>query len=820
MTGQNRSQPNILGGDVDPAAEIREQIVQFVDDKAVVRDTLPNAHVQTNFDVVSSTDFRNHSVVDFLERPQALTEITWSTTQPAGTVIVDYIVPDVLFSQMITEKLSGFGAFSASVEFRVQINPHPFLMGILVLFQYPHESIIGSSRRTALLSAIDKILYLPHTKFDISKSSEAVIDIPYVSAQNMYDLTTGNYPWSRFGIMVYSPLNALAATTLDLQIWCRFKDVKLGPPTFSIMAPVGSTSDLVEQVGPEDNGPLSRPISEIGTGLSAFSRAVPSLPTISSIAETVGRAAPGLARILSSFGFSKPLDTAKPMQVLARPTAYTANADGVDASHSLSFVFDNKIPLQGHFAGSSSDELDLKYVLSVPNYIASGSYTTTSAGTVLFETFLSPTWRSESFNFGTSTAVVDVPQPTNLAYVSSWFANWRGSFVFTIRFAKCDYVSGRLAVIYSPFARINALEPVTRMDYSYKYIIDLRENTEFTFTVPYFAESDHLLVNPAFNPLTDPPPTAANYGVHSGWLGIVPLTNLQRSSALIPNSINFVVEVRAGHDFELANPTAYYWNPIVRYTSSVTEQLEEQVGDPVQAPGIRDTRTNVLQSTTDPQDITGIDRNHSAVPIKTVECFGEKVTSLREFIRRFMWSYQANTFFPPNRFLALGPPEVSVTGTAASPSFGYLLTGATVAVPDFLSIICPMYAFYTGGLNMKVYAASGTRLISCKLRAPLFTSSIAIPSAYETPTTKPIAEFSIPYYARSPKGPVTYQGDTSQTQSVYGSRDGVLINVDQSTTAPTYWVGHSTKDDFNLGYFLGPPLCADYTYINPVEILP
>lgn len=499
----------------------------------------------------------------------------------------------------------------------------------------------------------------------------------------------------------------------------------------------------------------------------------------------------GLGMILAALGLSKPLDTEKQREVVIRTAPKMANVDGNDSAMPLSYRFDNQIPMQNSFAGTAVDEMSMKYLLSMPNYIYTGNYTTSSLGKVIFSTQLTPTWLSKDFYLPASPTDVKVRQPTLLSYIAKPFRYWRGGFVFTIRFIKCDYVSGRLAVVYSPFALPVGNEAFNRSEYAYKLIIDLRENTEFTFTVPYMRDTDFMNVVPGSDPLTD----AYDSDTNSGYLGIIPLTNLQVSSALLPNNIDFVVEVRAASDFEFVAPINGVPSPVLQ--NSAPPKYKVQSGEPIQAPGIRDTRMESLESTQDPPSIIG--KPLQALR-KSLVCCGEEIISIRDFIKRFDWAGIADNSHNP--FSLLTVPVLFSSGATDNLGLKYdKLKGIDGRGTQHVMYWAALYGFFTGGLNLKYFGNNLNSYTMFKIPGG------GLPTAIEFSSLKPINEISVPYYSRVQYNPLNVDFPLFPDPNI-----GILSDGKPAVAA----IGLSAKDDLRFGYLLGPPIVVDAIYTRHV----
>nr|3NAP_B Chain B, Capsid protein [Triatoma virus]5L7O_B Chain B, Capsid protein [Triatoma virus] len=235
-TFEQRSQEKVQAGEINESIEFRNQITTFVHDNPIITEQLIGDSPQPSGDVRSVSDARTHSIIDFLERPQFIGSFLWNTSDIENKEIFSLKLPDALMSPMIREKLSGFTSFSASTVFHIQVNAHPFQCGRLVLAAVPVPDILPLHRLNMLSFDVSNVITLPHVQLDISKETEVLLKIPYVSPFVQYDLVTKFTPWAAFLAHVYAPLNTPSAASLQVNVFAHFEDIKLGFPTSAIVA--------------------------------------------------------------------------------------------------------------------------------------------------------------------------------------------------------------------------------------------------------------------------------------------------------------------------------------------------------------------------------------------------------------------------------------------------------------------------------------------------------------------------------------------------------------------------------------------------------
>lgn len=733
-------------------------------------------------EVISATDLDTHSVISYLKRPRVVAQFDWSSTDPADKIIWTSQIPTLLLDNMNLQKLDGFGTFSATTVLTFQVNSQPFQQGLLLLQSRPSDDILGTRGQWCDANCTNAML-LPSRIFDISTTTEVQIRIPYNSPLQEYNLISGQWPWATFNVFVLTPFNVISTSSIKITVFGHYENIHLGAPT---TMPVKAAA----QVGTEALGPVSAVTKQISGVTSFLSEAASShMPGLSGILNKGTVISDAVTSILSALGWSKPLTETQPHSVLLRPAQHTGTADGTDNSLPLSLVHNNKINFKENFGGSDADECSLDYILKLPNLIYRGVYgINNNPGDVLFKTLLSPSW------FVTTTASNPFKTyATNITYWASTCKYWRGGFKFTIRFARCNYVSGRLQVVYSPYSDNTSTSDVSRSAYAYKLILDLREQTEFTFLVPYIAtthykefpnndDSDNTYYQWDSLDLKQDDP---NHKYSAGTLSLQVLTPLQANQTILPPTIDFIVDVAAADDFEIAVPTDNYCVPIYGYEAPATAQSGS-----IGATGVRDTRESYVSRNFVPNNITGKPLNKPN-PLPAQECIGERFASVRELAKRFSW----HQIWPSFRLKYVSSlPQLDATGANYNlHSDDQGVTGN--ANVSYYNYVANCFAYRRGGFYVKSASVKDTRSVS--LAEYTITGSNLSPRVYEQ-SSKPLHEVFIPFYARTSHVPVNINASSYQ----------IIPHLTvTSSTGNRLW-GFSGADDTDFGYYIGP--CRHY----------
>ena len=184
---------------------------------------------------------RQHTVVDFLKRPEKIASVTWTTSQAALTNLVSLSIPSAILTTMYQTKLQGFGLLRADIVFKLQFNSQPFQAGRLIATYTPVPTYLAN-RKNQCFKTLQRLTALPSVIIDISKQTETNITIPYVSSFTHYDLTTGGGDWGQFDLWVYSPLNSASTQSINIAVRSYLENVQLGALTQQNLASQGTLS--------------------------------------------------------------------------------------------------------------------------------------------------------------------------------------------------------------------------------------------------------------------------------------------------------------------------------------------------------------------------------------------------------------------------------------------------------------------------------------------------------------------------------------------------------------------------------------------------
>nr|ULF99864.1 MAG: putative capsid polyprotein [Cripavirus sp.] len=887
----NLQNKDVENEDRELSSEQRE-IVHFTSEGVTPSTSAVPDIVNLSTDYLSMTtrEERTHNIIDFLQRPIIIQTGLWASSVAAETQLYTANFPETLISNaMYQDKLTGFVGLRATLVIKVQVNSQPFQQGRLMLQYYPYAQYMPN-RVSLVNSTLQGRSGCPRTDLDLSVGTEIEMRIPYVSPHVYYNLITGQGSFGAIYLVVYSQLRDQVSGTgsVEYTVWAHLEDVDVQYPTGANIF-TGSSPNFISEArklasgnytqddaynlyakakfkkrpakifaqgGVElkqlkDNASPSVGIGQISEGMNTLSR-IPILGNMFTRPAWISAAASNIFKIL---GFSKPTIQGMPCESRLRGQVRMANFDGVDTSHKLALSSTNEIETKSGLSGTSADEMDLSHVLSIPNFWDRFTWTTSNAtNTVLWDNFVTP-FKVKPF----SNTITDRFRCTHMGYVANSHGYWRGSIVYTFKFVKTIFHSGRLRISFIPFYFNNTISTgVPDVSRTQKVVVDLRTATEVSFTVPYVSSRPWMFsIRPEASWLGTN--SALMYNAVTGIVRVEVLNQLVAANNVF-QSIDTIVEVNGGPDLTFAAPTAPSYVPYAGvFTAEETkkeeeERKEEYSNDVIRAQVMGENEAvprNEAQHGVHPMAIDTHRINANWSP--EAHCIGEKIMSIRQLIKRF------------GRFYSTDLVNVAATNSILIAPFSVpspITTVGSVKTISQFEYYYYLYAFWRGSMRVKAMSVnrndavinsrvySGMWYVNMinsvqdtfdNLIAKFSTPTVLAPSlpvqavlindnglnnmGSSIQTTVPqiegITEFEVPYYNISHISPATiYDSTTTKplviTDVLKGHQPPVLVNM--TMNFPTAFVASGQQaihtdtfravgDDFSMMYLVGvPPL--------------
>jgi len=766
---------------------------------------------------------RFHDLKDFLSRPVVCAGCTvnWDGTSVQNTDLITMNVPSAMLSiNMINEKLSGFFGFRATCVVRVQVNAQRFQQGILLLNTIPIPTLLGTDRTSQIDKHIAFKSQLPSVRMNIASNSEIQLKIPFVSPQNFYQRREYSYDWAQFNVTVYSPL---VGGNAQITCWCHFEDIE---PVFPI-AQSGKISSGVkgkkyDNSDLEDSGGiLSGATRHFASAFGDLSK----VPLLSSIAAPTAWFFAASSKALSAFGFSKPVSTKPRTAMNPRLMSHSNNCDSEDNSDSHGLFLSNKVARLPGFAGTDIDEMSMQYITSIPSYLANFSWTTANVvNAQLYTQLIRPRSMSQTYTTTLNAVAYTHYVFAPFCYLAMLFQYWRGTIKFRFLVAKTEYHSGRLMLVYNPDGT-NALTEANS-NYCYRWIWDLRESNEFEVDIPFVSGT---------------PWRTNTLGDGTGFITAFVLNPLIAPSS-VSSSINILVEVAGGEDFQLAGfsgDLGLY--PVLAYGPELQDNeylghteksvyiksnvyKEDHSLIEAQAPGTQVLQRGNVGRTAGMQDSINPSGSPDDQGTSSLYTIGEMVTSLRQLLKRCTIMLSTGyTAAGRDKVLRFDPTAVCLPTFNTSVSPPTLPTAGSQFV-DYYDWIVPLFAMRRGGVLTKIYNAASNsdsavtsflNYTGTTSQAPLSDSSgtrnnisMANNMIVSSSTVQGALEVLVPYYSASHSTPVQTPAlafttnSTDAFQFTNNPQQTVIGTTSNSTNFIVLNVMRQVADDFDLGFFL------------------
>lgn len=551
----------------------------------------------------------------YLARPKLISTYTWAENGANG--LKSTFQPWALFfnDANMAAKLKGYSLLRANLCLKFLVNGSPFYYGSMLAAYTPlsgwRADTAAGPTNVGLVANSQK----PHVWLENQNMSTAEMTLPFVFPYPYIDIRLLSNLQSMGDVQLwqFAPLlsaNGSASSNIDIQVYAWATDVMLSGPT-----------DLpVMQSSFRHDGQVSGPASAVAAAAGKLS----SVPVIAEYARATQMAASAVASVSSFFGFTNVpnVSDVAPMKQMPFQLASTEISEPV-AKLSLQAKQETAVGSLQH-GGLAEDELVIERFAGRSSFLVGSQWDTTlTPGTVLFTTMVNPA------AFQSSGSVI---AHTPVSYIANHFQYWRGSLRYTFKLVRSPYHRGRLQVSWDRAATNLSQGPTVGNPNTYTTIMDLDDESECSFVVPYMQPSQFLDCTNVFDVGTVNWSTSASpSGSFTGCNGVLSVRVVNRLTAPeASSSATLLVFVSGEPDLEFAAPKEFN-------TYNGTGIL-----------GLSGLTTSVAQSKVVYDD--GHDAHTFAPPADNgdvyAEVFGEKVTSMREYMHRSSMSCMVQSSQP------------------------------------------------------------------------------------------------------------------------------------------------------------------------------
>jgi hypothetical protein len=688
------------------------------------------------------------------------------------------------------DKVRGYLGLRATVVLRLVLNADKFTEGRLVLSYQPSNPYYVERR-----TDFRHISQLEHVDMDINSDTEVALRIPHRGPYTHFDLTNKKYNTGIFRVTEYLTHRGNPYTWT---LYASFEDVDLlGPTATSTVVYEGSLE--VE----EKNVPLSQKVQQ----LSAVATSFAAVPVLTSFMAPLAWATAVGSRVLSAFGYSRPVKTLTPEVFLNRDVSKLNQTDGVDYADQLALTATTGVQVTDQIGLTMNDEMSFAHLCGINSaMLRFATATNTPVGTRIFSCPLAP------FSFKARSTITSAVIMHPMAYVANVFNKYRGSISMTMDFAKTVFHSARYLVVFEPINPEGPSAPLARVDTidkainCHKDIIDIRKGSTFTVTFPFTSLVPYLATERPY-----------------GYVHVFVLNALVTENASVPGVVSVGVKFKAEDDMEFACPCdpRYYPYLPVDQTTQVALGTDDQA-----QPILPGTLKNVVyQSGLEVGDTQIIHKmiGTSTQPKPTTDmaalCIGEKILSMKQVAMR---SKMTNV----QRSSAVKNQDPFAVDAFYDVQW-FDLGGQGMPIPqwfDFYSYVGRMYEYARGGVTITINNLEGdSLLLGTKVDGRFPTSNV--PDA-------PYNEFALQHIVRSKRSDRVYlpqytnsyvryslpskttlrdinPGATDTTDIYWDSgisqTSFTVYNITTGSNATNYTTWRSAADDTQFGGFKGVP---------------
>lgn len=491
----------------------------------------PPVELSDSSTIIHSSTYENreHTNTDFLNRVYTIDNFVWNRSANRGDILRTYRFPDVLLSQpALYAKLRNFFGLRAGVQLIVLINRQPFQAGNLLISYLPAARYNTAKAAMAAIS-LPTLTGMTRVNLDLMSASVAELSVPYVSPHVYYNLLTGEGTIGDFYITCYSPLTDVADTgEVKIEVQARFLDPHLEFPT--------GTSPITNN--------LFSPLTSLIDNLNIR----PSLSNLKSLKKTINQLLEKSKNGEIQLQMNDKINTIN-ITPKALPNMSVTNSNN---SHIMSLSSSNVLPSME--LGGNRNEMDILSVVQVPCFHDSFTITNQEARTNV--------WVKQVHPLVPASTNSDSSLNVDYVYFHALpFSKWSSSFIYTFKVVKTRFHSLRLRVWFSPASDD---ESAVDRNATISKIVDLKEQNEFQFSVPYVWPHPKLNVHSLPQSL--------------GIIGVDIVNPMVYPSTVDP-SIDVIVERAAGPDFKVHLVTPLQAFPMIPSPAKLKKKVEEKIKD-------------------------------------------------------------------------------------------------------------------------------------------------------------------------------------------------------------------------------------------------
>lgn len=493
---------------------------------------------------VSVRDQRNDtddmaSLGKFLSRPVVINQYTWNE----DTVFTPTVIyPWHLFfnDTYIKNKLTNYARIRCRLKLKFIINASPFYYGSLRACYFPLDPLTnGRSVFGAAPENLIRFSQAPGVYLEPQSMSTVEMELPFLWEGDWLDTAKadcfklmGSLATVQFARLLSA--NDVTGAGVSVKVYAWAENVEIAGLTIGPLL----QSDEYE----ERDGAISNVASSVAN-VAARAADIPIIGPYARMAEVGADAVSGVAKL---FGYSNPpvIEDSKPVTV--KSFHALANTDVSVPMDVLAIDPKNELALSSANNGlDGEDELSVVGLCSRESFLAGSTWLSSMASdTPLVTAPVTPGLSAQTL---TPTTLFFTP----MSYIGEMFKFWRGGIKFKFRFIKTKYHRGRVSITWDPNFNIKS-DPDTETT-NLTRIVDLENETEVEFVVPYKSAQPYLRTTLNFQTSVSSTPTTTMDKLYDNGVIIMRVQNILTGPSTTPN-VTVLMFVSAADDFEYAVP--------------------------------------------------------------------------------------------------------------------------------------------------------------------------------------------------------------------------------------------------------------------------
>ncbi len=491
---------------------------------------------------IMSNSATNADLGDFLSRPVRIASYTWDL----GLSLDQTFLPWKLFlnTASIKEKIQSYSLLRGNLHIKAMINASPFYYSAAIISYEPMTELFpativngAASEELVPLSQRPNIMLYPQD----SMGGELMLPFLYykewLSIKSDFDVSAmGACRLRSFDILRSANASAGASVTITILAW--MDNAVLSGPTIEGVLQSSKGKIKKDEYG---DGPVSKPASAIARATGALSQ-VPVIGPFMTATSMIATAVAGAAKI---FGYTNPpnIDNTNQMRIGMLPLL--ATTDISVPYEKLTLDCKNELTIDPKVCGADvGDQMDFDSICSRESFLMMATWNTADVSdTQLCAVGLTPA--------AVKTAAAQKVYPVPMTMVSQCFKQWRGVISVRLKILSTSYHKGRLIITWDP-AKANS----TQTDYPriYTHVLDIAQDKDITFDVPWMQETALLPVNNSLtNNYSD---SSAVLNTRSDYNGILSVRVYTQLTAPVQTAPIKILVYMSGKEMIFAQPTS------------------------------------------------------------------------------------------------------------------------------------------------------------------------------------------------------------------------------------------------------------------------